>query len=227
MTQHLKAVVGGLVAGLSLDRRRTRRPLPFAAGTGHGGGRARGRTTRRRLYWAMWLLGLVIVIASSGYLSFGLVALACLALFGLCVAIELTTGESWTADPGAKTASSNVEELRTSISATHAEEIEVGAGADVDAAERRARSGEARRDGFADGVLGTEARLARNESSTLAVREYHGGVAAVNQLSDEERLVLASRAQGLVPAAIADRLNLPDSQVRAVLRRLKNVGAVE
>jgi hypothetical protein len=225
MTQHLKAVVGGLVAGLSFDRHRARHPLHSAAGTGDGGGRRWDRTTRRRLYWATWLLGLVIVIAVSGYLPFGLVALACLALFGLCVVIELTTGESWTTDSSVRAASFEAEELRPSIAATRAGKPEVGAG--VDTADRGARNGEALRDGFADGVLGTEARLARHESSTLAVREYHRGVAAVNQLSDEERLVLASRAQGLVPAAIADRLHLPDSRVRAVLRRLKNVGAVE
>ena len=231
MTQQLKAIVGELVAGLSLDRHRARRPPQFAAGLGHGAnptqGRRWDRTTRRRVYCAVWALGLVTVIAASGYISFGLAALACLALFGLGVVIELTTGESWTPDPGARTDVPAVEQLRAAPAANDTEEVEpVGVGVHNNV-ERQAGSDAARRDGFADGALGTEARLARNEPSTLALREYQAGVAAAKQLSDEERLVLANRAQGLVPAAIADRLGLPDSRVRAVLRKLKTVGALD
>ena len=100
-------------------------------------------------------------------------------------------------------------------------------GADELEAERRAESGASRRDGFVDAVLGTDERLQRNESSISALSQYQRGVVAGGRLSEQERLVLACRARGLIPAAIADQLRLSDRRVHAILQKLKDVGALE
>ena len=52
-------------------------------------------------------------------------------------------------------------------------------------------------------------------------------VERTSELSREDELVLEERRQGYVAATIADRLGLPDTRVRASLRRLRKAGYLD